>query len=125
MAMKIFFIAALVMLSMNIRAQETDSTVYRFGLPVNDDDTTEQLLQDDQVPGNEWKRISVDDLPSEVLEAITEGKQYQGWRDSTVYFEKNTGHYLVPVEAEDGLRIYGLNEDGEPVTFDMIDNSRD
>lgn len=119
------FLAALVMLSINVWAQETDSTVYRFGLPVSDDDTTEQFLQADRIPGNEWKAIPVDDLPSEVLEAITEGSQYQGWRDSTVYFEKNTGHYLVPVEGEDGLRIYGLNEDGEPVTFDIIDNPRD
>jgi hypothetical protein len=112
-------------LSVHLWAQEPDSTVYRFGLPVSNDDTTGQFLQDDQIPRDEWKAIPLDDLPAEVLEAITEENQYKGWRDSTVYFEKNTGHYLVPVDEEDGLRIYGLNEDGEPVTFDIIDEPRD
>lgn len=118
--MKILLIAALIVTSTTLWAQESDSTVYRFGLPVSNDDTTRQFLQDDRIPRNEWKAVPVDDLPSEVLEAITEGDQYKGWRDSTVYYEENTGHYIVPVEAEDGLRIYGLSEDGEPVTFDMI-----
>ena len=97
---------------------QNDSTVYRFGLPISEDDTAGQFLERDPIPRNEWKAVR--DLPEEVLEAITEEDQYKGWRDSTVYFEKNTGLYLVPVEREDGVRIYGLNENGNPVTFDII-----
>ena len=99
---------------------QNDSTVYRFGLPISEDDTAGQFLQSDRIPRNEWKAVPVRDLPEEVLEAITEEDQYKGWRDSTVYFDKNTGLYLVPVEREDGVRIYGLNENGNPVTFDII-----
>ncbi len=123
--MKALMVAALVTCVISARAQESDSTVYRFGLPVSDDDTAEQFLQYDRIPRNEWTAIPVKDLPSEVLEAITEGKQYEGWRDSTVYYEKNTGHYLVPVESEGDIIIYGLNEDGEPVTVDAISKPRD
>lgn len=115
----VLVIAALILAGAPLFAQD-DSTVYRFGLPVSDDDTTGQFLQSDRIPRNEWKAVPVKDLPEKVLEAIREEEQYEGWRDSTVYFEKNTGLYLVPVERDDGLRIYGLNENGNPVTFDMI-----
>ena len=99
---------------------QNDSTIYRFGLPITEDDTAEQFLQSDRIPRNEWRAVPLRELPEKVLEAITEEDQYEGWRDSTVYFEKNTGLYLVPVQREDGVRIYGLNENGNPVTFDMI-----
>ncbi|HEU5148041.1 MAG TPA: hypothetical protein VFT90_15045 [Chryseosolibacter sp.] len=118
MKAKGFLIAALLT-SSQLFAQN-DSTVYRFGLPVSEDDTAGQFLQTDRIPENDWKAVPLKDLPKGVLEAIKEQKQYKGWRDSTVYFEKNTGLYLVPVEREDGIRIYGLNENGNPVTFDMI-----
>ena len=112
-------IAALLFASVPLFAQN-DSTVYRFGLPVSDDDTTGQFLQSDRIPRNTWKAVPLKDLPKKVREAITEEELYEG-RDSIVYFERNTGLYLVPVERDDGIRIYGLNENGNPVTFDMVE----
>ena len=118
MKRNVFLIAALL-ISAPLLAQN-DSTVYRFGLPISEDDTTGQFLQSDRIPRNEWKAVPLNELPGKVLAAITEEKQYRGWQDSTVYFERNTGLYIVPVERDDGIRIYGLNENGNPVTFDMI-----
>lgn len=100
-----------------------DSTVYRFGLPVSDDDTARQFLQRDMEPRNELTAVPVKNLPREVLEALDSEDQFEGWRDSIVYYQENTGRYVVPVKADDGIRIYGVNKNGKAVTFDMISES--
>ena len=120
--MKTFLFVAALLLCGSVYGQE-DSTIYRFGLPVSNDDTARQFLERDMEPRNELTEVPVNELPDEVLEALDSQDQYKGWRDSTVYYEENTGHYLVHVKREDGIRVFGLSENGEVVTFDMVTES--
>ena len=116
---KLLLIAAFMLSAAELLGQN-DSTIYRFGLPIPEDDTTRQFPPTDFEPESRMLAVPASELPEEVLEALTTEDQYQGWRDTSVYFEKNTGLYRVPVKSKDGIRIFGLNKKGEPVTFDMV-----
>lgn len=99
---------------------QADSTRYINGLPVSEDDTVQQFPQADLGPKNKLTAVPVNKLPSRLLEVLESEDQYKGWQDSTIYFEKNTGLYLVPVKYKEGVKIFGLSENGDPVTFDEI-----
>ena len=120
----VFCVALFLVAGMTQVFSQEDSTVYRNGLPISEDDTVRQFLQSDLEPKNKLTEVPPNALPSDLLDVLNKEEQYQGWQDSTVYFESNTGLYLVPVRTEDGVRIYGLNENGKPVTFDEVDRPR-
>ena len=117
-------IAALCILFALPAFSQNDSTRYINGLPVTEDDTTRQFLQGDLEPKNKVTRVSPNAIPAELLKALNTESQYQGWKDSTVYFEANTGLYLIPIKTGEGVRIYGLDRKGNPVTFDEISRQR-
>jgi hypothetical protein len=119
MKTRLLLIAAFTLFAVELVAQN-DSTEYRFGLPVGEDDTTSNFPPGDIAPENRMIAVPVNQLPEKVLKALTSEEQYDGWRDTTVYLEKNTGLYHVPVKTQDGIRIFGLNKDGHPVTFDVV-----
>ena len=116
---KLLLIAAFMLSAADLLGQN-DSTVYRFGLPVGEEDTTRHFPATDMEPETKMIAVPVSELPAEVLEALTSEDQYEGWRDTTVFFEQNTGLYRVPVKSKDGIRIFGLNKRGDPVTFDIV-----
>lgn len=103
---------------------QNDSTRYINGLPVTEDDTTGQFLQSDLEPKNKVTKVHRNEIPAELLKALNTDSQYQGWQDSTVYFESNTGLYLIPIKTEDGVRVYGVDRKGNPVTFDEVSRQR-
>ena len=118
---RIFAIAAtLICLSAGKVLAQDDSTRYIFGLPVSEDDTARQFPVRDLAPKNTRTPVNASALPQSLLEILDREPQYEGWRDSTVYFDKNTGLYLVPVRYEQDVRIFGLNENGRPVTYDDV-----
>jgi hypothetical protein len=119
----ILLTAAIITLSSREVLSQDDSTRYIFGLPVSDDDTARQFPERDHVPPKRIKPVGVAALPPEVREALETEKQYKGWQDSTVYLDLNTGLYIVPIKHRTGIRIFGINEKGEPVTYDEV--SRD
>src|SRR5688500_14868638 len=110
MKRKPLLIAAILMSATQLLAQD-DSTVYRFGLPITEDDTTTQFPPADMEPANKLVVVPMNDLPKKLLRTLNREEQYAGWRDTSVYFEKNTGLYHVPVKHEDGVRVFGLNEE--------------
>ena len=124
MKTKLLLIAAILMSATHLLAQN-DSTVYRFGLPITEDDTTRQFPPADIEPENKMVAVRVNDLPKKLLKTLNSEEQYAGWRDTTIYFQKNTGLYHVPVKREDGVTVFGLNEEGHPVTFDVVTQPRD
>src|SRR5690349_13184665 len=103
---------------------QNDSTRYINGLPVTEDDTTGLFLQSDLEPKNKVTKVRRNEIPAELLKALNTDSQYQGWQDSTVYFESNTGLYLIPIKTEDGVRVYGVDRKGNPVTFDEVSRQR-
>lgn len=116
---KLLLLAACMLSAAELLGQN-DSTKYRFGLPVSEDDTARHFPPTDFAPETRIQVVPASELPEEVLEALTTEEQYEGWRDTLVYFEKNTGLYRVPVKRKDGIRIFGLNKRGKPVTFDIV-----
>lgn len=108
-----------------VHGQEPDSTRYINGLPVSEDDTVQRFPQQDLEPKNVVTPVPSNALPGKVLRALDKERQYQGWRDTIVYHENNTGLYLVPVKTAEGVRIFGLNEDGNAVTFDEVSAAPD
>ena len=96
-----------------------DSTRYIFGLPVSEDDTA-QVPTDDFEPKNRLTAVAPDQLPEKLREELESKEQYKGWEDSTVYFQNNTGLYLVPIKTDESVKLFGLTENGQPVTYNEI-----
>lgn len=118
--MKPFFIIAFLCLSAFAVTAQGDSTRYIFGLPVTEDDTATEFPQRDLDPANRYTPVAADQLPSDLREALETGEQYAGWKDSTIYYQKNTGLYMVPIRYEGGVKLFGLTEKGHPVTYNEI-----
>lgn len=116
----IFLAATLLFSSATAVCAQEDSTRYIFGLPVSEDDTVRQVVTQDLEPKNRYTPVSVDKLPEKLRDALQKGEQYKGWQDSTIYFEENTGLYLVPIKYEEGVKLFGLSPNGQPVTYNEI-----
>jgi hypothetical protein len=119
---KMFISAVLLFATLVVHAQD-DSTRYIHGLPVSEDDTATQFPRRDFQPQNKILPLPPYRLPDEVREALKTEEQYKGWRDTVIYFEENTGLYLVPIKYSEGVKIFGLNENGNPVTYDEVRKS--
>ena len=119
MKKSIVFVLATVtwLCAVNVFAQD-DSTRYIFGLPVNDDDSVGRFPDSDRAPVNVIIPVAAHELPGSLREVLEAEDQYEGWQDSTVYLQKNTGIYLVPIRNDKRVKIFGLNEKGDPVTYD-------
>ena len=104
---------------------QKDSTRYINGLPVTAADSASAIPPSDRPPYNKLIPVPMDMLPHQVRASLEKESQYAGWRDTTVYRDKNTGIYLVPVRRIDGIRIFGLNANGEPVSFSEVSRHDD
>ena len=97
-------------------AQE-DSIRYINGLPVTSGDSVSATPPVDRPPYNQLIPVPVRSLPNQLRAALQNESQYEGWQDTTIYRDKNTGLYIVPMRRSDGIRIFGLNKMGDAVTF--------
>jgi hypothetical protein len=109
--------AAFVLAISEVVFSQDDSTRYINGLPVTEDDTVRQFPQDDLEPKTVLMPMQNTDLPPRLLRVLETEAQYRGWQDSIIYLEKNTGLYQIPVKYPGGVKIFGLNKNGDPVTF--------
>lgn len=114
---RILITTAFILLAATAVVAQEDSTRYINGLPVSEDDTAQRFPQRDLHPKNELAPVQIRDVPAKLLEVLKEEEHYRGWQDSTIYFDSNTGLYLIPIRYAEGVKVYGLNEDGHPVTF--------
>src|SRR5687768_6591729 len=70
---------------------QADSTKYINGLPVSEDDTVTGFPGRDLGPKTVLRVVPRKDLPSRLVEVLQKKEQYNGWEDSTIYLEGNTG----------------------------------
>ena len=122
MVKTILIIAAMMGSGSAVVYSQDDSTRYIFGLPVTED-TVEQFLGRDLIPKENLQPVPFHKLPVKVRETLTTEDHYHGGLDSTIFFDKNTRLYIVYVETAEGMQIFGLNENGKPVTFNAISNT--
>lgn len=94
----------------------TDSTEFRFGLPVSNDDTT-QRVRSDQDPANQWIAVDGSSLPKKLKRALDRNEIYEGWEKGELFFDKRINRYLLRMREGNAIRTYGLAADGSATSF--------
>lgn len=99
---------------------QNDSTVYINGIPVTESDTVTNFPDTDLFPKTNHERIHYDKIPSKLRKILERKSLYKGWNQTGVFLDKNTNLYLVRVSVKKGYKIFGLDKNGNPVTFDEV-----
>jgi hypothetical protein len=97
---------------------QADSTRFEYGLPVTDDDTAKNFPSADIYPLKSYQRLNATQLPKKVLKALRR-KEYKGWQQGDLYFDRNTEIYIVEVPRDKDVYVFGLSEEGKPVSLDI------
>ena len=117
--MKRILLAALFFSPILAFAQQkdlTDSTEFRYGLPVSNDDTTKRV-RSDQDPANQWVAVPASAVPKELKRALERNDVYKGWEQGKVYFDKSINQYLLRMRNGNAITTYGFAADGSSVSF--------
>ncbi len=59
--------------------------------------------------------VNGNNLPSKMVDVLTREEKYKGWKNSTIYFEKNTEQYLVNIQSANSTRTYRFDKDGNEI----------
>lgn len=94
----------------------TDSTTFRYGLPVSNDDTT-RAVRSELDPANQWILISKDAIPRKLRKKLDRNDVYQGWEKGNLYYDRSIDQYLLRIRNGNAITTYGLAPDGSPVSF--------
>jgi hypothetical protein len=94
----------------------TDSTEFRFGLPVSDDDTVARVRSDED-PSNQWIPVKSSAIPKKLRRTLEKNDIYEGWQKGELFFDTRINRYLVRIREGSAVRTYGLAADGSPVSF--------
>ncbi|HYC86708.1 MAG TPA: hypothetical protein VEB86_15855 [Chryseosolibacter sp.] len=108
-----------LMLASRAWAQD-DSIRYRHGIPVTENDTTENDLVEDRYPHERLTRILPENLPSQLRRALERKSVYTGWEKFPVYFNENTNLYIIRIKTDRTIKVFGLNHAGKGVTYDEM-----
>lgn len=116
--LRIWVIAVFIVAVQSAVYAQRDSTRYIFGLPVSEDDTAGQFIEGDIGPKNKLQIVTTNELPAELREVLDKEVQFRGWQDTLIYYNRKTELFVVPLRQGETIKIYGLNENGKPVTYD-------
>lgn len=94
----------------------TDSTEFRYGLPVSNDDTTKRV-RSDLDPANQWLTVEQSKIPKKLRRILNRKDIYEGWEQGDLFFDKSINRYLLRMHDGNVVRTYGLAADGSPVSF--------
>lgn len=120
-----FFVSLAFLLTVSELLAQTDSTTFKHGLPVDEDDTVAVFPQTDLFPPENVVLLSPSQIPKKVKKALQKGDQYSGWERGAVYLDKNTNLFLVEIKQGNSSRIFGLDDSGRPVTYDEVSRNDD
>ena len=114
-------LATLIFLSPLVAAAQhqkdlTDSTQFRYGLPVSNDDTTKQVRSDED-PANQWVPMRPSEIPKKLRRALDRKDIYRGWERGEIFFDKRINRYLLRMRNGNAITTYGLTADGSSVSF--------
>lgn len=101
-----------------------DSTEYIMGLPVTNDDTVSSAFPDNP-PRDVLEKLSTQNIPRKLLKELDRNDLFQGWSKRGVYRDVNTGLYMIYIRERRSTRVYGLDANGNPVTFDEMKTRTD
>jgi hypothetical protein len=94
----------------------TDSTEFRYGLPVSNDDTTKQVRSDED-PANQWVEVSGSGIPRKLKKALVRNDVYEGWEKGKIFYDKSINQYLLRMQNGNAITTYGFAADGSSVSF--------
>jgi hypothetical protein len=112
------FIIFLVLPLIGLAQQKdlTDTTVFRYGLPVSNDDTTKQIRTDEDL-ANQWVPVDAKKIPDALRRTLERKEVYDGWEQGQIYYDKSINQYVVRIREAKSIRTYGFSAEGAPVTF--------
>jgi hypothetical protein len=114
------YLFAVCILLCNVAFSQDDDTIqYIHGLPESVEDTSQQIPQDFP-PRDQFVEISIEQIPQELYETLTEQPLYKGWQNQVMLLDKNTGLYWLRMKTKDVVRLYGFNANGKSVSFNEI-----
>jgi len=61
--------------------------------------------------------ISPDRLPKKIQKTLDGNDLYRGWRHSPLYFDQRAKLYTLYMKKDSTITAYGLNENGNAVTY--------
>lgn len=94
----------------------TDSTEFRFGLPVSNDDTVKQV-RFDLDPANQWIVVTPSDVPNKLRNVLDRKEIYDGWEKGEIFYDKSIDRYLLRMKNGNAITTYGFATDGSSVSF--------
>lgn len=117
--MKDYLVLLVFLLPMIAAAQQkdiTDSTEFRYGLPISNDDTTKQV-RSDQDPANQWIAVSASQIPKKLRRTLDRHDVYDGWEKGKIFFDRSINQYLLRMRNGNAITTYGFAADGSSVSF--------
>lgn len=114
-----YLFSLLLMLPVLVVAQQkdlTDTLEFRYGLPVSEDDTSDEVRSDED-PANQWLEVRHSEIPRKLRRILDRKDIYEGWDKGTVYYDKSIDQYLVRMKVGDATRTYGFAANGDQVSF--------
>jgi hypothetical protein len=112
----IFFMIFCPILVAGQQKDLTDSTEFRFGLPVSNDDTVSRVRTDED-PANQWVAVKGSEIPKKLRRTLERNEIYEGWERGELLYDKRIDRYLLRMREKNSVRTYGLAADGSPVSF--------
>lgn len=61
------------------------------------------------------KRISPEELPPQVRQALDSDSQLAAWHDAVLYHDRNKDEYIVELSTEGKITTHRFNSEGKPI----------
>jgi hypothetical protein len=117
--MKKYFVSILLAMPLLGYCQQkdlTDSTVFRYGLPISNDDTTKQVRTDED-QANQWVAVDAKQIPDALRKTLEKKEIYKGWEQGQIYYDKSINQYVVRMREAKSIRTYGFSAEGAAISF--------
>lgn len=119
LCMKKIFLLICACLPLVVFSQQkdlTDSTVFRYGLPISNDDTTKRVRTDED-PTNQWQAVEAKKIPDALRRTLERKEVYEGWEQGQIYYDKHVNQYVVRLRDTKSIRTYGFSAEGAVISF--------
>ena len=94
----------------------TDTTEFRYGLPISNDDTTERVKTDED-QYNQWVPIDAQKIPDALKNTLNKKEIYNGWERGQLYYDKRIRQYVVRIREAKSIRTYSFSREGAVISF--------
>lgn len=112
----ILFFLLMPLLNLAQQKDLTDTTEFRYGLPISNDDTTERVKTDED-QYNQWVPIDAQKIPDALKNTLNKKEIYNGWERGQLYYDKRIRQYVVRIREAKSIRTYSFSREGAVISF--------